>query len=186
MDLCQKLELGSDRVIDPALYQMPNGTWRIWYKNERDHSHIYAADSSDLIHWQLLGPAITDTNGEAPKVFRWKGRYFMITDVWKGLAVYSSDDLTHWTRQPENILRTPGTKPTDRTPGDHCDVVLNKDRAFIFYFTSQGGEDKDPNLKRSDAHTAIQLAELKEADGILSVNRDEPVSVDLGEDSPRK
>jgi hypothetical protein len=41
--LVNKLELSSDRVIDPSLYRFSDGTWRLWYKDERDHSHIHYA-----------------------------------------------------------------------------------------------------------------------------------------------
>jgi len=177
----EKLELGSDRVIDPCLFQLADGTWRIWYKDERDHSHIHTADSKDLKHWTLKGAAIADRSGEGPKVFAWHGTYWMITDVWKGLGVYRSTDLEHWTPQTENILRTPGTVATDRGEGHHCDVVIANGHAFIFYFTHQGGADNDVRLPHSPERTVLQVAELQEKDGVLMVARDTPALVDLGE-----
>jgi hypothetical protein len=176
-----KLELGSDRVIDPCLFQLADGAWRIWYKDERDHSHIHTADSRDLKHWTLKGTAISDRSGEGPKVFHWRDAYWMITDVWKGLGVYRSMDLVHWIPQADNILRTPGTLPTDRSEGHHCDVVLANGRAFIFYFTHQMGADLDPKLAHSHERTVLQVAELQDKDGVLMVDRDQPVAVDLGE-----
>jgi hypothetical protein len=175
-----KLELGSDRVIDPALFQMDDGTWRIWYKDERDHSAIHYADSKDLKDWTPRGTAISDRPGEGPKVFQWRENYWMITDVWKGLGVYRSSDLLHWTPQADNLLRKPGKLATDRNEGHHCDVVVNGDRAFIFYFTHQVGLDKDPRLKHSEARTVLQVAELHEEGGILTTYRDAPVHVSLG------
>lgn len=180
-----KLELGSDRVIDPSLFLRDDGSWRLWYKDERDHSHIHYADSSDLVHWTLKGAAITDRNGEGPKVFAWRGAQWMITDIWKGLAVYRSTDLEHWTPQHDAILREPGTIVTDRSIGHHCDVVVHGDRAFIFYFTHQLGADLDPALAHSSDRTVLQVAELIEENGTLRVERDKPAYVDLGP-SPKK
>jgi hypothetical protein len=125
------------------------------------------------------GPAITDRDSEGPKIFRWKNRYWMITDAWKGLPVYRSDDLTHWVPQPENILAAPGHTPTDRTRGDHCDVVVSGGRAFIFYFTEQRDADLDKSLPFSERRTVLQAAELQENDGVITVDRDAPARVYL-------
>jgi len=29
-------------------------------------------------------------------VFRWKGWFWMVKDLWRGLGVYRSPDLDHW------------------------------------------------------------------------------------------
>ncbi len=175
-----KLETGSDRIIDPSLFPKPDGGWRVWYKDERDHSHIHFSDSTDLVHWSGDTAAITDRSSEAPKVFHWKGQYWMITDAWNGLGVYHSNDLLHWTVQPENLLAEPGKTPTDRSKGHHCDVIVNGDHAFIFYFTHQGEDDLDPKLTNSSRRTVLQVAELKIIDGKLVAERDQPTYVDLG------
>src|SRR5215472_6062837 len=53
------LDLGSDRVIDASVAQLPDGTFRMWYKNERARDgSIYYADSTDLDHWMGKGTAI--------------------------------------------------------------------------------------------------------------------------------
>lgn len=176
-----KLELGSDRVIDPALFKFPDGTWRLWYKDERDHSHIHVAESRDLNTWVPKGGAITDRNSEGPKVFFWHGRYWMIVDVWKGLAVYRSEDGLHWTPQVSRLLETPGTMPTDRTYGHHCDVVLRGDRAFLFYFTHQEGPDEDKSLPHSAQRTVLQAVELGFVEGKITADRNAPLRLDLGQ-----
>ena len=51
-----KLPLSSDRVIDAAVHHLPDGRWRMWYKDEANGSHTYAADSSDLYHWTRVWP----------------------------------------------------------------------------------------------------------------------------------
>jgi hypothetical protein len=175
-----KLNLSSDRVIDPALYHLPSGTWRMWYKDERDHSHIHFADSPDLKAWTLVGVSIADRSSEAPKVFFWHEQYWLIVDAWKGLGVYHSTDAEHWVRQADNILESPGHTATDRSIGHHEDVVLHNGHAYIYYFTHQDGIDLDPNLPQSSQRTFLQAAELQFADGKLSVNRDAPAHIDLG------
>ena len=86
----QTLKLSADRVIDAGLIKMPDGLWRMWYNNERDKKSIYYAESRDLKTWTDKGKAVNDKPGEGPKVFRWKGKYWMIVDQWKGLGVYRS------------------------------------------------------------------------------------------------
>jgi hypothetical protein len=174
-----ELKLASDRVIDACVIQIPGGTWRLWYKNENDHSWLYYADSPDLFNWTDRGVAVDDQAGEGPKVFRWKDRYWMISDVWQGLAVHSSDDCLKWTRQKENLLKDPGQSPTDRSKGQHADVVVNGDRAFIFYFTHQGGKDAIPDDPYSSRRTVIQVVELQCKDGLLSCDRDKPTRIFL-------
>jgi hypothetical protein len=174
-----KLNLASDRVIDPNVAHLPSGQWRLWYKNERDHSHIYAADSKDLDHWTDQGPVITDRQGEGPKVFAWKGSYWMITDVWHGLGVYRSADGLQWTPQAENLLADPGSQPTDRDKGHHADVVVSGGRAFLFYFVHQVGPDATPGDPTAGHHTVIQVTELKESAGKLTCDRNEPVHIAL-------
>ena len=34
-----RLPLSSDRVIDACVFRLPNGVWRMWYKDEADRSH---------------------------------------------------------------------------------------------------------------------------------------------------
>ncbi|WP_321477001.1 hypothetical protein [uncultured Paludibaculum sp.] len=173
----EKLPLASDRVIDATVIRLTNGTWRLWYKNERDKSHIHYADSPDLVKWTQGGVAIDDRPGEGAKVFRWQGRYWMITDFWKGLAVYSSPDAGQWTAQAEPILRDPGKLPTDRAKGQHADIVVSGERAYIIYFTHQGGPDAEPAEPDWQRHTVLQIAELHYKDGQLSCDRDQPTRV---------
>ena len=173
------LKLASDRVIDACVIQLPDGTWRLWYKNERDRSHIYYADSTDLFTWKDRGKAISDQSGEGAKVFRWKGRYWMVVDVWDGLSIYSSDDCRNWKRQGSNLLREPGKMPTDRGRGGHPDVVVSGDRAFLFYFVHQGGQDAEPNDPYAQRRSVIQVVELEYKDGELTCDRDKPTYIHL-------
>jgi hypothetical protein len=104
----------------------------------------------------------------------------MITDAWNGRGAYRSDDLVTWTAQPNNLLQQPGILPTERTIGHHCDVIVNDGRAFIYYFTHQGGPDEDPVIPHSASRTVLQVAELQLKDGQISIDRDQLVHVNLG------
>jgi hypothetical protein len=156
--LVGRIELSSDKVIDPVVQPLPDGTWRMWYKDEHDGSHIWAADSRDLNSWKVRGAAIVDRAQEGPFVFRWYGRYWMICDWWEGLGVYHSDDADKWTKQAARLLDKPGTRRDDKRNGCHCSVITQGDRAFIFYQCGAG----------------VQAAELKVQDGVLTCDRDAP------------
>ena len=183
------LKLSSDRVIDAAVHALPGGGWRMWYNNERDRKSIYYADSPDLHSWTDRGKAtgVGERPGEGPYVFRWKDRYWMIVDLWKGLGVYHSRDLETWTAQTDNLLATPGRGPDDGVNGGHAGVVVNGDRAFLFYFTPPGRAgtispaDKDSlDLRRS----SIQVVELVERDGVLTCDRDKRADLALRPPTP--
>ncbi len=175
------LTLASDRVIDAAVLRLPDGAFRMFYNNERDRKSIYFADSPDLVTWTDRGKAVGDQGGEGPKVFRWRDAYWMITDVWQGLAVYRSTDALNWTRQDgPNLLDRPGRGVDDGVKGGHPDVVISGDRAFLFYFTHPGRSDPASRVDGYEQRrSSIQVVELFEKDGRLSCDRDAPVYVRL-------
>jgi hypothetical protein len=174
------LDLASDKVIDACVFRMPDGSWRMWYNNERDRKSIYYADSPDLYSWTDRGICVGDQSGEGPKVFEWKGSFWMVTDVWRGLALYRSDDLTEWKRIPGNLLEEPGNGPDDGVKGGHPDVVINNDRAYLFYFTHPGRVDTIPDSDLfQKRRSSIQVVELKYADGKITCNRDDPAYINL-------
>ena len=177
------LPLSSDRVIDACVFHLPDGRWRMWYKDEANQSHTYAADSSDLYTWKVAGPALTDCPHEGPNVFFWQGSYWMITDPWQGLGVYQSADGDHWQRQA-NILSGGGQRPDDGTQGHHADVTVQGDRAFIIYFIHPDQDPKrsygfDEVAPYSDKRTSLQVAELEMRDGSLICDRDKPFDFTL-------
>jgi hypothetical protein len=161
------LDLKSDRVIDACVIGLPNGKWRMWYKDERAKMSLSYADSPDLYKWEARGNAISDRNGEGPKVFHWKGKYWMVADVWKGLGVWSSRDYLNWKPQEQNL------------PGSHGDVVVSGDRAYLFYFTGLGKENIDPNDPYSKRRAVIQVTELKYKDDSLTCDIDKPTYIQL-------
>lgn len=179
------LDLMSEKVIDADVAQLPDGTWRMWYNQEPGGKLIAYADSKDLYNWEDHGLVPGIGNCEGPKVFRFKGSWWMVCDEWKGFAVYRSDDAEHWIRQPGNLLQEPGHGPYDDVAANHCDVVVRGDRAYIYYFAHlsrprrQPGADGQPArpAPRADGlspnTTFIQVAELKCEDGkTLTCDRD--------------
>ena len=170
------LELSSERVIDAALHRMPAGYWRMWYKDEINGSHTWAADSDDLYRWTVHGPVITDCAHEGPNAFRWRGSYWMITDHWSGLGVYRSAEAENW-RRCENILDSPGLRQDDGAIGGHADVLVNGERAFIFYFTHPDW-DRAEQFGMDEIHpyhvkrTSLQVAELELGNDKLICDRD--------------
>jgi len=173
----KKLSLASDRVIDPSIEKLPDGTWRLYYNDERSGKSIHYAESPNLIDWTDKGLAFK-SRGEGPKGFRWHGKFWVIIDEWKGLGVFRSDDGVTWAKQPDNLVAKPGLGADDGVMGNHCDVVVSGDRAFLFYFTHPGrrgdGLKKDSTEQR---RSSIQVAELFDHDGWLTCNRDEPTHV---------
>ena len=87
--LAAPIQLSSERCIDPCLAEI-QGTYYMWYKDERHQSHIWWASSPDLNNWSVEGEAVGDVEQEAPLVWHWHDRFWLITDAWKGLRIYSS------------------------------------------------------------------------------------------------
>jgi len=174
------LKLVNQKVIDASVFRLPDGSWRMWYNNEPDGKSIYYADSKDLYHWVDKGKAIA-ARGEGPKVFRFKEKYWMIVDVWKGMELYYSDDLLTWNKQTKRILEEPGKGLDDQAIGGHCDVVVNNGHAYVYYFTHPGRRKDKPAQRNSfeEKRSVIQLAELVYANGELTCDRDQPVGISL-------
>lgn len=160
-----RLALSSDRVIDACVAPTPEGGYRMWYKDECDHSHTWSAVSNDLYHWTVEGCAIDGKPHEGPNVFWFDHAWWLIADYWHGQHVYRSDDQKHWV-DTGLILDQPGTRCMDQSFGNHADVVVNDGRAFIFYF-AYGDE---PKIGRFPC-TAIQVAELKSEQNTLTCDR---------------
>ncbi len=177
-----RLVLSSDRVIDACVFPMPAGGWRMWYKDEANHSFTYAADSADLYHWDVIGPVITDCAHEGPNVFQFGGCYWMITDPWSGIGVYRSSDCERWERR-QTILAGKGIRPDDGNRADHADVLVQGKRAYIFYFTHPFPLSKqyrfDEVIPYDERRTSLQVAELQVVGGELICDRDAPFEMEL-------
>ncbi len=175
-----KLTLVNEKVIDASVFQLPEGSWRMWYNNEKDGKSIWYADSKDLYDWIDKGKAIA-ARGEGPKVFKWKDSYWMIVDVWKGMEIYQSQDLLTWKKQSTRILEEGGTGKDDGAIGGHCDVVVNGDKAYVFYFTHPGRTKLSPASSNSyeAKRSVIQVAELEFKNGELICDRNQNVFINL-------
>lgn len=171
------LSLSSDRVIDACVYETEPGTYKLWFKDEVHQSHTYSAVSHDLYNWEVLGDEISDCAHEGPNVFKLGGKIFMITDTWDGLGVYTSDDFSHWVRQEKNLLKEPGTRPMDGQIGNHADVVVKDEHAYIYYFVHPDYSKEQRStpgypFTEKEARTVIQMAELTLKNGLLCCDRD--------------
>ncbi|MDT0316943.1 glycoside hydrolase family protein [Streptomyces millisiae] len=167
--------LSSDRVIDACVHPLPAGGYRMWFKDEAHDSATWAADSPDLTAWGAAHPVIEAPPHEGPNVFELGGRYWMVTDEWRGLGVHRSTDLSGWERQGL-ILDTPGRHPLDAGHGHHADVVVGYDAdgeevGWIFYFTHR----REPAERRTD----VQVATLRVVGDRLRCDRGEPTHLDL-------
>jgi hypothetical protein len=160
-----KINLESERVIDACVIQLPDNTWRMWYKDERRPMALCYADSNDLKNWKQKGNAVTDFNGEGPKVINWKGRYWLIADCWSnGMRVWSSDDCTNWKLQEEPLF------------GSHGDVVISGNRAWWFYF----GGPRQAGTRRGGRSSAINVVDLFVTDGkLIAADPAQPTYIDL-------
>jgi len=136
------------------------------------------ADSPDLVQWVAKGNAVTDYNGEGPKVINWRGRYWLIADTWaNGIRVWSSHDALNWQPQEETLI------------GSHGDVVVSGDRAWWFYFGSRrlpsgpavpkGMEAMETGL-RGRRFTAINVVELSVVDDhLIAAPPELPTTINL-------
>lgn len=178
------LPLSSEKVIDACVYRLRDGRWRLWYKDEAHQSHTYAADSIDLYHWKVVGPVITGFPHEGPNVFEWKGFYWMVVDMWKGLGVFRSNDAERW-EQRKPLLANPGRRPDDATIGQHADIyVESPEQAYIFYFThpQRNVEHRSvvPEVEPyASRRTSLQVAQLGFDGDALTCDRDRPFAISL-------
>ena len=175
------LTLSSDHVIDATVFRLKNGKFRIWYKDEKRNSITMVSESDDLYNWKTSdNPAIGGEAHEGPKVFEFKGYYWMLTDEWHGMRVYRSENLEDWEKQGL-ILDKASARPEDTPTGAHGDVVTVNDKAYVFYFTHPGRKfhfdsklDSDGALSYSDKRSSIQVGELIFENGTLICDRDNP------------
>lgn len=171
-----KLNISEKSIIDACIFQLPNGLFRMWFKEE---NNTYAADSKDLFHWERVGLVIGGRGHEGPNVFQFKNYYWLIVDEWRGQGVYRSDDLINW-EWNGLILDQPGTRKDDGTIGLHADVVVQDNEAYIFYFTHPEREGDWEQVKSyAMRRSSIQAARLDVIDGVLVCNRDEAFELTL-------
>jgi len=174
-------QLGT-RVIDSDLLQMPDGMWRMYYKDQTKYSHINLTESKDLYNWSEPKEALK-INGEGPIAFQWKGYYWLIIDTWNGQTVHRSVDGNNWIVQPGGPLLPDdeGTGKDDVPNGLHANVVISNDHVYMYYFTHPGriGDDKKKDTFEQ-RRTSIQVVELELNDaGWITANRNKPTHVQM-------
>ena len=132
------------------------------------------------VDWQVEGRAIGGRPHEGPNVFELGGWWWMLVDEWRGMGVHRSNDAVTWTRQggaDEVILGEPGHRRGDETFGRHGDVVVDGDRAVLYYFTHPHWDGSE--LGSSDAAaarlSAVFTAPLSVVDDRLVCDRDAPI-----------
>jgi len=175
-----QLQLSSDVVIDAGVYQMPDGSWRMLYKDETRGSVSMAATSDDLYHWRVVtDPQVSDVRHEGPTVMHFAGSYWLVVDQWAGLGVYRSDDGLKWERNGI-ILNGASSRLQDGPSGAHADLLVIGEKAYIFYFTHPGRkshieapEREDGNVPYEMRRSVIQAAELRIINGELKVERED-------------
>lgn len=179
------LNLSSDRVIDAAVFECPDGFWRLWYKDEGNGSGSWCAKSEDLFAWTVEGCAIPgEPNAaphEGPNVFELGGFIWMIVDEWHGQGVYRSEDAKNWVRQGV-IGGEAGTDAGDIRFVRHADVVAFADHAALYYFTHpEWDEHSQAEGPRNavERATVIHHARLTVEDGVLVLDRNIPADAAL-------
>lgn len=166
------ITLSSDRVIDAAVAQTPDGTWRLWYKDEAAGSVTMVATSADLGEWSVEGVAIGGAPHEGPYVVELDGWWWMIVDEWCGMAVYRSSDAIRWQLQggPDSVILGAGCVPGPGF-GHHGAAVRDGERVW-FYFFGHPARVASPGTASDttdDRRCAVYRVSLSVTDGVLSV-----------------
>jgi hypothetical protein len=154
----------------------------MWFKDEANGAHTYSADSADLYTWAVGSSVVDFAPHEGPNVFELAGISWMIVDDWAGQCVLRSDDMNDWTLQGR-ILDRPGSGTDDGAIGQHADVVVVGDNAYVFYFTHPGRADSDKGLvdlsTPEERRSSIQVARAHVVDGVLVCDRDETLTAPI-------
>lgn len=171
-------------VIDADILQMP-GSWRMYYKDQNNYSHINMSESKDLYNWSEP-KEILSINGEGPIAFQWKGYYWLFVDTWNGQTVHRSVDGNNWIVQPGGPILPDdeGKGKDDRTKALHANVVISNDCLYLYYFTHPGriGADKDKD-NYEQRRTSIQVVELELSKaGWITYNRNKPTFVKMSQE----
>ena len=164
------LALSSDRVIDAAVAHTPDGSWRLWFKDEAADSVTKVAVSTDLERWDVEGTAIGGRPHEGPSVFALAGWWWMIVDEWRGMGVYRSSDAADWTRQGGADAVILGIGDVEGPGyGHHGAAVRDGDDVWFYYFGHPARAyvpDQDSG-SIDDRRSAIYRVRLVVADGAL-------------------
>ena len=173
-----KLNLQSKSAIDACIFQLPNGGFRMWYRNcDAGNTYTWCCDSDNLYDWSDQRGVISGFDyHEGQNVFRYGDYYWLIADTGNGMYVFRSDDLENWQFQKEKILEYPGHRLDDGACGHHGDIVVSGGNAYIFYFThpernadfrAKINECMPVNYPYELRRSSVQVAKLECIDGKL-------------------
>ena len=177
------------KALDACLCKIGD-LWHLWHKGTTEDMkgpNLFHWTSKDLYKWNgqgiadgdVFNPSVTGFNSEeAPYVFSWKNKYWLITDAHNGLPVYSSDDAQYW-RYQGAILLEAGTRNLDNSRARHCSVTIFGDRAFIFYHVEPWRDYKGKIHKQppENRRSVLQMAELEYKDESLMCDRDKVIQL---------
>ena len=124
-DTVGKLDLKSGKAIDPCVIQLPDGNWRMFYKDEEKPDPLLCRQPRPL-QVGSQGQRRHRPQRRRPQVLSLAGQILAHrrhTGPRAGRLV--SDDCTHWKPQDGVLF------------GNHGDVVVSGDRAWWFYFGGQ-------------------------------------------------
>ncbi|MEM9830914.1 MAG: family 43 glycosylhydrolase [Bacteroidota bacterium] len=183
-------------TIDATVYPKDD-TFHVWFKGKEKgakKNELYHLASTDLYNWDSRGftesdvfnEAVTGSGfEEAPYIFWWREKYWLITDPHLGLFVYQSEDGEDWQFQ-STILKEGGNRAMDSTMARHCSVAVIDDQAFIVYHVEpwrrydledKKGRNRIPIFKQplKNRRSVLQIAELKIENGKLVCDRNEKI-----------
>lgn len=170
-------------TIDATVYQQGE-FFHVWFKGREPgkKNELFHLKTRDFKTWTNEGLSQSDVFNpaktgykfeEAPYIFSWQGKQFLITDSHEGLLTYMSKDGDNWKYQGV-ILKEEGERPYDHSRARHCSVAVIGERAFIFYHVEPWREygeisiSKQPVMNR---RSVLQAAELKMEKGKLVCDR---------------
>ncbi len=185
-------------TIDATVYKNED-LYHVWFKGKEKgakKNELYHLTSNDFYKWDNPGFSKSDVFNkevtgsgfeEAPYIFQWKNKFWLITDPHNGFFVYSSTDAENWKFQG-TILKEGGTRKLDKSMARHCSVAIVGDRAFIFYHVEpwrrydlekKKGRGRtrifDQPLKNRES--VLQMAELELENGKITCNRNKKIKI---------
>lgn len=176
------------RSYDADVIRMPDGGWRLYYKDPTGGASTFYYLSSDNLYDWSEPVRVLSQKGEGPIVFRWRDYYWMILCDGQGFTTLRSADAEQWEIQPGGNLMPDGTGTgTDDIPAAlHGEVVLSDGRAYLYYFTHPGRVGENRRADGFDQRrSSIQVVELRYDDGWISADRNRPTFVQLEPVAPR-
>ena len=185
-------------TIDATVYKNER-LFHIWYKGKEigeKKNELYHLATPNFRDWKKLGFSESDVFNaeatganfeEAPYIFQWKNKFWLITDSHNGFLVYNSNDGENWNFQ-STILKVEGTRYLDNSIARHCSVAVKSGRAFIFYHVEPWRrydleKKKEPERQYifdqplKNRESVLQMAELEFVDGRIECNRNKILEI---------